>query len=763
MVIQNNLNAINANNRLVKNTKGVKKSTEKLSSGFRINRSSDDAAGLVVSEKMRSQIRGLGQAIRNANDGITLIQTAEGALDEIHAMLGRLKEISVQAANATYTDEERRYLQMEVDNIKTEIDRIAEATEFNGIKLLDGSAGFGNSANLSGSLYGEYGATYGSYQFNATFNQYISVASSVVGVSLRFTTNSSGLGGENAFWDSTGKQLTINLAQNGRYTDNQINEIIKNANVTEQNQNATASVDYRSDTGVIRAANTTITSTVAGVRQNIIVDLLPLCFSNPNETEGYAEKMRLTANQYGSHKDTFGLFSEIKIVTDTEPGKEKVVVDTPANRGTSGAKISLHLATGTEYTNQDIEHLLRQAGFDYTVEMYDTTAPNGFTTAYFTKTAVTTGSGTSGAVTDGSDGNYKEMEVITGPPIRVPPFVSSNSTYGFYDGFHQISILGGEDVLIGYMNFINRPWIDSNNLSAYYFDFVEKNPYTSHFTATFVAPNGQEFHISTNDTRFPVNWKPGEPEYVLNIAGFGCVTLIRHDNSAGYGVQFLISPGVYYNALAGTYNYNNFTRDSAFDGEWLIYVNSNSATELTYNFYGGIYDSQTHFDAGFFDYSTETIKIGTSDGKGVGFESGLGHNNIRYDRGIVLQVGANNSVEQRVYVHINDMSSASIGVSDINITTIENAQNSINKIEGAISVVSQQRASLGSMQNRLEYTVNNLTTTSENLLASESQIRDTDMAAMKVEHIKHSILQQVAQTMLAQANHAPQNVLQLLQ
>ena len=101
MIVQHNLNAINANNKLAVNIMGTKKATEKLSSGFRINRAADDAAGLAISEKMRAQLKGLGQAIRNANDGISLIQTAEGALDETHSMLKRLKELSVQMAKTT--------------------------------------------------------------------------------------------------------------------------------------------------------------------------------------------------------------------------------------------------------------------------------------------------------------------------------------------------------------------------------------------------------------------------------------------------------------------------------------------------------------------------------------------------------------------------------------------------------------------------------------------------------------------------------------
>ena len=142
MVVQHNLNAINANNKMNMNVSGTKKSTEKLSSGLQINRAGDNAAGLAISEKMRSQIRGLSQATKNANDGISLIQTAEGGLNETHAILQRMRELAVQSANGTYQDDtDREAIQLEVDALKSEIDRIASSTEYNGMKLLDGSLG----------------------------------------------------------------------------------------------------------------------------------------------------------------------------------------------------------------------------------------------------------------------------------------------------------------------------------------------------------------------------------------------------------------------------------------------------------------------------------------------------------------------------------------------------------------------------------------------------------------------------------------------
>ena len=139
MVVQHNLSAMNANRMLGVTTGQQAKSSEKLSSGYRINRAADDAAGLSISEKMRSQIRGLNKASDNAQDGISLIQVAEGALNETHSILQRMNELATQAANDTNTTLDRNAIKAELDQLKEEVDRIQSTTQFNSMNLLDGS------------------------------------------------------------------------------------------------------------------------------------------------------------------------------------------------------------------------------------------------------------------------------------------------------------------------------------------------------------------------------------------------------------------------------------------------------------------------------------------------------------------------------------------------------------------------------------------------------------------------------------------------
>ena len=139
MIVQHNMTALNANRQLGITNKALSKTTEKLSSGYRVNRAADDAAGLSISEKMRSQIRGLTQASRNAQDGQSLIQTAEGALGEIHSVIQRMRELTVQASNDTNVTADRKAIALELAALSSEIDRIASQTEFNTMKLLDGT------------------------------------------------------------------------------------------------------------------------------------------------------------------------------------------------------------------------------------------------------------------------------------------------------------------------------------------------------------------------------------------------------------------------------------------------------------------------------------------------------------------------------------------------------------------------------------------------------------------------------------------------
>ena len=175
MVVQHNLTAMNSNRMLGLTTKTQAKATEKLSSGYRINRAADDAAGLAISEKMRKQIRGLTQASSNAQDGISAVQTAEGALNEVHDMLQRMNELAVKAANGTMSESDRNAIQNEIDQLTTEIDRVSTTTKFNETYLLKGANG-----SVAGSLtYSKVSASLTSLSFKTNTQQANGVVSAL--------------------------------------------------------------------------------------------------------------------------------------------------------------------------------------------------------------------------------------------------------------------------------------------------------------------------------------------------------------------------------------------------------------------------------------------------------------------------------------------------------------------------------------------------------------------------------------------------------
>jgi len=539
MIIQHNMQAANANRMLGKVVTDQSKSTEKLSSGYRINRAADDAAGLSISEKMRSQIRGLNQASTNAQDGISLIQTAEGALNEQHSILQRMRELSVQAANGTETEEDRTAVQNEIGQLQEELTRISETTEFNTLKLLDGSLEGGSSTTGAGPKFGVVDATL----------EGALVTSNVAGIKVATAAVAATKPGqETALWDATGKTLTLNLSLNKVYTQSEIDGLIANAKQEDSSATGTpAEVTVSLKNGVFNAdaATTAGTATAAGVKA---------ASDEGTMTAGQfvgANTIKFTANKYGAEFND-AVFS---IDFTAEAGKEEIETTTAisysaVNAVAATGEYAIHLAAGKEYTDADIEDILAKAGFDFDVTL-------------------------SGATPD--------------------------------------------------------------------------EPHTLFATT----------------------------------AGAAAVELTMADG-AGLG----------------------------------------SAKAL---------------------WSQEGYE-GTSSGQGI-----------------TLQIGANEG--QTMSFSIGDMSARSLGVdgNKVDLSTQEGAQKATSTIDNAIKTVSQARGRMGAIQNRLEHTIANLDTSAENLQTAESRIRDVDMAEEMVTYSKNSILQQAAQSMLAQANQSTQGVLSLLQ
>ncbi len=367
MIVQHNMQSMNANRMLGIVSTNLQKSTEKLSSGYRINRAADDAAGLAISEKMRSQIRGLTQASTNAEDGISLIQTAEGALNESHSILQRMRQLAVQAANGTETDDDRGNIQDEIEQLQDELDRIAETTEFNTMKLLDGSFdGIASTNTSAGPKYGQYSGAHGAF-----------ITSNITDVSIT-TNTTAAVGGESAIWDATGTSLTINLADNKTYTQADIDNLIKNAKQEDSTaQNTPAEVTMKFATGVFTATadNSVATEpTTAGVKASVDEE-----FIDPNSGEFVgANHIKITSNKYGEDYNI-----KLEFLFTADEGKENVTLNTAPSYAmsdpdaklgddsiiTQQAGYRIELMSGKEYTAEDIEDLLAEVGLNVSVEL----------------------------------------------------------------------------------------------------------------------------------------------------------------------------------------------------------------------------------------------------------------------------------------------------------------------------------------------------------------------------------------------------------
>jgi flagellin len=536
MRINNNLMAMNTHRQLGLNANAGSKSIEKLSSGFRINRAGDDAAGLSISEKMRSQIRGLSQASRNAQDGISLIQTAEGALNETHAMLQRMRELAVQSSTGTNTDDDRSALQNEITQLKNEIDRIGETTEFNTQKLLNGSL------------------------------------KSVAG--------------------------------------------------------ATAGTDTTTGAVVAKLTEATATGTAS---------------------------MSLNASALSFAEETINIDgTEIKVDWSTLTTDEQNVLNadlsTSTNQNAATALIKSKINEAIDAQGGKVDH----------VDVYADASGQM-------------------VVTSGSKGVDSQITIA-----------SNGAVVG--------AILASSDAVA--------------------------QAGTTNYNGADLAANASG-DMEINGVSFAV---------ALTAANPGDTTMASTASIMESSINSSIAK---YNAINGL-----STGEEGFIEDVAVGVTSEGRLQV----------------------SSESGAVTFSDNTGTTTFADLGLTESQTaaagNGGVVLQIGANKG--QTLQFGIGDMRSQALGITGASVSTASQAENAISDFDAAVAKVSAQRSELGAAQNRLEHTIKNLDTSAENLQASESRIRDVDMAKEMMNFTKNNILQQAAQSMLAQANQAPQGVLQLL-
>lgn len=572
MRINHNIAALNTYRQLNTASTNQSKSMEKLSSGLRINKAGDDAAGLAISEKMRGQIRGLDMAAKNSQDATSMIQTAEGALNETHDILQRMRELAVQSSNDTNTDDDRKEIQKEVNQLTSEINRIGNTTEFNTKKLLNGS--------LSDKFEVSKAVTNPATKVDVTkaVDQTIQV------------------GKEPITWSGTSK------------------------------------ADF----------NVSITGTAGNG------------FDFSKLDAGQANDLVITKD--GSD------FTVTFNGTDTSAAPQTLKIDAD--------KVAFDAATNTfTYDNQ---------GINFSFKTSDTASWNdGESVTINLNTIGTDATGTHGTVAQ------KVPLAVTGTNAGQVGAASANMSNIVVDG-DSSSVIANADKL-------NIEWDETSKK----------------FTASLMSGNTKvsetQFSLAAGDT-------------------------LDYDQD---GISFTFTA----------------TGDAGNDGNI----------------------------KGSFALKTETSKVETTpqEVKPAVIE----------DRSAVFQIGANE--KQSMSLGFSDMRASALGITGsgdgfsasanvtdgtnnvsaekaLDVTSASSAAKAITTINDAIKSVSQERSKLGATQNRLEHTINNLNTSSENLTAAESRIRDVDMAKEMMTQTKNSILSQAAQAMLAQSNQMPQGVLQLL-
>ncbi|NWN91762.1 flagellin [Marinobacter adhaerens] len=602
-VINTNMASLNAQRNLNASQGQANTALERLSSGLRINSAKDDAAGLAISERFQSQISGLNQAQRNANDGISLAQTAEGAMDEITNNLQRIRELSVQAANATNSISDRQALNEEVQQRVEEINRIASQTSFNGLKVLDG--------------------TFGTQTFQ-------------VGANSGETIGISGL-------DSRGSQIGSVMQETSNLASFPVE-----AGTSEETSLNISSLDFND--------SLTIAGTVGGENVDVGAD-------------SYAGADALASALQGAIQGNDGDLAEVT-VTASDDGSELLISNPNAADLSASFTISDEASSGQ--------------------------------TAQLAATTITDGGGT-GTIDTGS------LDLTTGGTVTI--------------GTSEVSFTDGTDLAAQ----INQAFTDENisNLSASYDDSTD--------TVTITNTAGTSDNTGDVILSDPIVIEDGTGEAANTVGG----SLSAIDGAKAITLADKLQEGE-------TYDFQ---------------VNINSET-YTFNGMSSLNDIVSQINAKSNDTGIQANLNRSNDE--IYFSSQFGE---EFDISMRADLNKDGTFEDAEVVQEVEGRAAddTVSMNDIDISTAKGADEAMIAVDYAIDTINGFRAELGAVQNRFESTIANLSTTSENLSASNSRIRDADFAAESAELARTQVLQQAGLSVLSQANARPQQVLQLLQ
>ncbi len=867
--INTNITALNAHSNLVKNDSRLSSSIERLSSGLRINRASDDAAGLTISEKLRTQVRGITRARMNVQDGISLIQTAEGALNEVHSMLQRMRELALQSGNDTLTTTDRLEIQKEVAQLKDEIDRISYTTEFNTRKLLDGTGtaaiSTSDPSNLDGVVTGEvltfsdfsivvwpkseyipgigyktysgtaeqqrsaiFVKTDGSiasssttlqslanmYDNNGTFildlpqtlyiqgdnsqgkvvvSKDLTLGQLTERIQAGMTADQLGDGlhfeGSKAVFSTAGEnngQIQVTSGRNGEL--GRINFTGEENLITAlgfenviQAEDPVYSIAV-TNLGVPYGERTTINTQIAGHRAAGLIEGIDLMFEPPQSA--FAQ----------TTSATLGISLPTAINFD--------VNDSVSANGTAAVPIAI--ASGTWSMHQVVSLINEQlvaASSMVTARVNDSyaiefTTKNTGSAAYVEITGASTNPlGIANGRYTGTGGN---------PGLAVGFDTIDSYDFSQAGTTVQFSIVDGHDAattgtiinltgnytaggLNSLVEAINMQ-IGANGLMV-----VAEN--TNGVLAFRSLETGVQSNFSINDTGaggqgITTGLKVHEQTTISGFDGNKAVQNFAYEqSSAKYG--FVV---IEQTASAGIDNLSFYVADLDGNGMSIVFTAGAAGSSFrSITSIANLINEQATLNgvqvAAEIMTGTQTVKIfSTIPGKEgkvvfaewgspdslntlksmfnidpVAYQNGVG--NYAYtmhvkDTSIQFQIGANEGQTASANIIRTDVKA--LGIEDLDLTTPDSAEIAIGLIDNALQMISSERAKLGAIENRMNYTNNSLSVALENMTASESRIRDVDMAAEVIEMTQAQILQQASNAMVGQANVSAQSVLDLL-
>ena len=660
-VVNTNVMSLNAQRQLNKSQLAQNTAMERLSSGLRINSAKDDAAGLAISTGMSSQIRGLNQAVRNANDGISMAQTAEGSMDEMTNILQRMRELSVQAANDTNSSSNRASIQIEIDQLYSEMDRIAETTSFNGINLLDGS---NKSTNLH--IGSESGQSL-SFSIDAVTTTDLNLNA----VSGTGELNSGRVDGAAGFGAG---DVTINGQDVGA-----VGAVANFASAVKTEINLVTG-----STGVTASAYNTLTGTAGqtGVTSGLTVNGVTL---NSNGVAGGTGSMTDLVDTI--NRDVAGvtasLSSEGALQLSNDTGNDIVIGGTITGSGltadtfegyvalTSADGEAIEIAAGTAGTDADLNAM----GFMASTGSDNVTGGNVSETAIVKSDAIQI--------------NGVDLGEVTGTTAADKAFAINAIS-------DESGVTASATTKVAYEVIVSNAAIDT----ALIINGVSINMVTANGGAAVDSLDTVVAAINGAGIQGVVATADDETGALVLTSQAGQDIKIT-DETAG---DTLLSSGGSTTVSAGTANTQTTTGKitlTGADGADVI-VTSSASNEA--------------------NKATAVQKLGMTD------------------------VGGNSSA---------------IGTG-LSVNTVANANNTIDRIDAALEQISDGRANLGAIQNRLSSTISNLSNVSQNISAANSRIRDADFAAETSALSKSQVLQQAGTAMLSQANASTQSVLSLL-